>query len=197
MASNVLLTLNTERVHSSLKSKCSWTAKPNITFVFPSRCAQPVQHFYKVSEKIAVLQWSNSMKRLYSKTGENEGLSARNRQKRKAQIDLSESRSAAEWVSSSLSVFRLLHLIQCWNMHIAVYTPDQPQLQGWAVQTKREEQILDKASAAGGQNIHLNKEDVANIDETDGAVNTANRVEISVKIIIITKNQKCFKVHLF
>lgn len=52
----------------------------------------------------------------------------------------------------------------------AIYTPDQPQLQGWAVQTKRDEQILDKASVAGGQKIHLNKEDVAIIDETDGAV---------------------------
>lgn len=55
-------------------------------------------------------------------------------------------------------------------MRIAIYTPDQPQLQGWAVQIKREEQILDKTSVAGGQNIHLNREDVANIDETDGAL---------------------------
>lgn len=52
----------------------------------------------------------------------------------------------------------------------AIHAPDQPQLQGWAVQTKRDEQILDKARVAGGQKIHLNKEDVAIIDETDGAV---------------------------
>lgn len=56
MASNVLLTLNTEHVHGSLKSKCSWTPGPNITFVFPSRSDQTVRHFYKVSKKISVKQ---------------------------------------------------------------------------------------------------------------------------------------------
>lgn len=51
MASNVLLTLNAERVNGSLKSKCSWTVVPNITFVFPGRRGQNCAAFLRSQQE--------------------------------------------------------------------------------------------------------------------------------------------------
>lgn len=67
MASNVLLTLNPECLHGLLKSKCSWTAIPNIMFVFPRRPGHTVWHFHNVSKKTSALQKNNAEELLYKR----------------------------------------------------------------------------------------------------------------------------------